>query len=195
MGPQLSQFIFIFVYLYFTQNAKQTSHTTVCGHCGVFLIINTMKRISEKLRLIILPRFGLITFRFHCVRSRKPQCSWFQNFWNPYLWILMYQNTLKHLGNSAWLVCIFRLSGLHVPHYNALANYHDSKRLGFDISSAHVNAHGTECPARLQGARTTSSIADKAIMIQRDWDFLETGSYFWNRFNMISKSSLLEFAK
>ena len=35
----------------------------------------------------------------------------------------------------------------------------------FDISNAHVNAHGTECPARVQGARTTSSISNLVLRL------------------------------
>ena len=36
----------------------------------VIFIVNIMKRIGQKLRIIILLHFGLITFRFHYRRSR-----------------------------------------------------------------------------------------------------------------------------
>ncbi len=39
---------------------------------GVVFIVNVRKRITRKFRRIIMSRFGLVTFRIHFRRSRKP---------------------------------------------------------------------------------------------------------------------------
>ena len=42
------------------------------GGLGGIQIVNIMKRIAGKLRKIILLHFGLVTFRIHSWKTRKP---------------------------------------------------------------------------------------------------------------------------
>ena len=72
----------------------------ICLHCLNIFCGKCYWMNSRKALGIILDRFELITFRFAYGRDRILTCSWLLDFWtrrNPYLWIWIYQVTLKHL--------------------------------------------------------------------------------------------------
>ena len=49
------------------------------GVWGVFFIVNCLKRVAQSLRRIILLHFGLVTFRIHFGKTRKPSFLWFSD--------------------------------------------------------------------------------------------------------------------
>ena len=72
-------------------------------HFWAFCMVNIMKRIAQKLRRIILLHLGLVTFRCHYGRTRKPLMFMIWGFLNVsttpktniiYLW--RHQNTLNN---------------------------------------------------------------------------------------------------
>ena len=72
-------------------------------HFWVILMVNIIKRIARKLRIIILLHFGLVTCRFAYWRDRKPLISMISGFFDVsmtpktndfYLW--RHQDTLKN---------------------------------------------------------------------------------------------------
>ena len=57
-------------------NLGKSNKIRMWGVCGVLFTVNFDKRVAQKLRRIILLRFGLISFRFHFGNTRK-SCIFF----------------------------------------------------------------------------------------------------------------------
>ena len=92
----------------------ETSRLGVCGGQGGCFIVNSKKRVAQKLHIVILLHYGLVTFRFHFRKYRKtimfmivwfldvsmtPQTIFFK-LWRLKILQNIQENTKLFLGNT-----------------------------------------------------------------------------------------------
>ena len=73
----------------------------IWGLWGPISTVNFKEKVAQKFHTIILLHLGLITFRFHFGKARKPWFSWFSDFGTcPWLLTLWETGTFENIGKT-----------------------------------------------------------------------------------------------